>query len=227
MIKIAFLLGRPGTGKSTLAQLIEASAQRKGWATQHFYDYKYLQDMFLQEMKENVPLAERAFRQKGPEACHGFDVLDFNVLDTALEQMVKDIPTGEFDHSDENKLFLIEFARKKYDRALHIFGYDILRNAHLLYVKLGLETCIERVQERANVHRLRSEYDHYVSEEIMWDYYGGDDWLDGQISEYINYLQSDLVHVSLDEIENSGTYQELEGKVEGVVNRLVHEMVTV
>jgi adenylate kinase family enzyme len=227
MIKIAFLLGRPGTGKSTLAQLIEASAQRKGWATQHFYDYKYLQDMFQQEIEEKVPLEKRAFRQKGPEACHGFDVLDFNVLDTALEQMAKEIPTEELDHSEENKLFLIEFARKEYDRALHIFDYDILRNAHLLYVKLGLETCIERVQERANVHRLRSGYDHYVSEEIMRDYYGGDNWLDGQISEYLNYLQSDLVHVSLDEIDNSGTYQELEGKVEKIVDLLVPELVLV
>jgi hypothetical protein len=226
MTKIAFLLGRPGTGKSTLAQLIEASAWRSGWTTQHYYDYKYLQDMFQHEIEENVPLDERAFRQKGPETCHGFDVLDFNVLDIALEQMADDIRTERSKHQTANKLFLIEFARKEYCRALHIFGYDILRDAHLLYVKLGLETCIKRVQERANVHRLRSEYDHYVSEEIMRDYYGGDDWLDGQISEYLNYLQSDLVHVSLDEIENSGTCQELEGKVEGVVNRLVHEMVT-
>src|SRR5947209_15593155 len=137
MIKIVFLLGRPGTGKSTLAQLIEASAQRKGWATQHFYDYKYLQDMFLQEIEENVPLAERAFRQKGPEACHGFDVLDFNVLDTALEQICEDILTARSENQAANKLFLIEFARKEYSRALHIFGYDILRDAHLFYIKLG------------------------------------------------------------------------------------------
>ncbi len=228
MIKIAFLLGRPGSGKSTLAQLIDASARRRGWATQHFYDYKYLQDMFQQEIEENVPLEERDFRQKGPEACHGFDVLRFEVLDTALEQMAKEIPREKFDHSEENKLFLIEFARRKYDRALHIFGYNMLRNSHLLYVKVGLETCIYRVQERANIHRLRSEYDHYVSKEIMRDYYGVDDWLDGQMSEYLNYLQSDLVHVSLDEIDNSGTYHELEEKVEELVNLLlVPELATV
>src|SRR5258708_7095799 len=113
MIKIAFLLVRPGTGKSTLAQLIEASAQRKGWATQHFYDYKYLQDMFLQEIEENVPLVEKAFRQKGPEACHGFDVVRFEVLDTALKQMADDIRMAMSDNQAANKLFLIEFARKE------------------------------------------------------------------------------------------------------------------
>jgi adenylate kinase family enzyme len=149
MFKIAFLLGRPGTGKSTLAQLIEVYAQRRGWASQHFYAYKYLQDMFQQEIEENVPLKERAFRQKGPEACQGFDVVRFEVLDTALEQMCEDILTVRSENQAANKHFLIEFARKEYSRALHIFGYDILRDAHLFYISLGLENCIKRVQERA------------------------------------------------------------------------------
>ncbi len=227
MFKIAFLLGRPGTGKSTLAQLIEVSAQRRGWATQHFYDYKYLQDMFQQEIEENVPLEERAFRQKGPEACHGFDVLDFNVLDTALEQMCEDILTARSENQAANKLFLIEFARKEYSRALHIFGYDILRDAHLFYIKLSLEACIERLHQRVVENCSRSEFDHFVSEEIMNSYYSRDDWLGGQLSEYLYYLQSDLVPVSVKEIDNSDTYQKLEDKVEGVLNRLVHEMVTI
>jgi hypothetical protein len=227
MIKIAFLLGRPGTGKSTLAQLIEASAQRKGWVTQHFYDYKYLRDMFQREIEENVLLEERAFRQKGPEACPGFDVLDFNVLDTGLEQMAEDIRTARSEHPTANKLFLIEFARKEYSRALHIFGYDILNGAHLLYVKLDLEHCIKRVRQRVVENCSGSEFDHFVSEEIMNSYYGGDDWLAGQISEYLDYLRSDLVHVSLDEIDNSGTYQELEEKVEEIVSLLVPELATI
>jgi hypothetical protein len=228
MIKIAFLLGRPGTGKSTLAQLIEASARRRGWATQHFYDYKYLQDMFLQEIEENVPLKERAFRQKGPEACHGFDVLDFNVLDTALEQMCEDIRTARSENQAVNKLFLIEFARKEYSRALHIFGYDILRDAHLFYFKLGLEACIERLRQRVVENCSRSEFDHFVSEEIMNSYYSRDEWPGGQLSEYLNYLQSDLVPVSINEIDNSGTYQELEEKVVEIVNLLlVPELATV
>ncbi len=227
MLKIAFLLGRPGTGKSTLAQLIEASARRSGWTTQHFYDYKYLQDMFQYEIEENVPLEERAFRQKGPETCHGFDVLNFNVLDIALEQMADDIRTERSEHQTASELFLIEFARKEYCRTLHIFGYDILRDAHLFYFKLGLEGCIERVRRRAVENCSRSKFDHFVSEEIMNSYYGGDDWLSGQIYEYLDYLQRDLVYVSLKEIDNSGTYRELEEKAEEIVSLLVPELVLV
>ena len=227
MIKIAFFLGRPGTGKSTLAHRIEAPAQRRGWATRHFYDYKYLQDMFQQEIEENVPLEERAFRQKGPEACHGFDVLDFNVLDTALEQMAADIRIARSENQAANKLFFIEFARKEYSRALHIFGYDILRDAHLFYIKLGLEACIERLRQRVVENCSRSEFDHFVSEEIMYSYYSGDDWLGGQISEYLDYLRSDHVHVNIEEIGNSGTYDELEEKVEVIVSLLVPELATV
>ena len=227
MIKIAFLLGRPGSGKSTLAQLIEASARKRGLVTQHLYDYKYLQDMFQQEIEAKVPLEERAFRQKGPEACQGFDVRDFNVLDIALEQMAKKISTEELDHSEENKLILIEFARKEYCRALHIFGFDILRDAHLFYIKLGLETCIERVHQRVVENCSKSEFDHFVSEEIMNDYYNSDDWLDGRISEYRDYLQRDHVHVSIKEIDNLGTYRELEEKVEEIVSLLVPELTTV
>ena len=226
MIKIAFLLGRPGTSKSTLAQLIEASAQRSDWATQHFYDYKYLQDMFQHEIEENVPLEERAFRQKGPETCHGFDVLDFNVLDTALEQMADDIRTERSEHQTANKLFLIEFARKEYCRALHIFGYDILRDAHLFYIKLALEACIDRVYRRAVENCSKSKFDHFVSEDIMSGYYSTDDWLDGRMTEYLDYLQRDHVYVSFKEIDNLVTYQKLEDEAEKIVDLLVPEPVT-
>ena len=227
MVRKVFILGRPGTGKSTLAQLIEASAQRRGWATQHFYDYKYLQDMSQQEIEEIGPLEERAFRQKGPEACHGFDVVRFEVLDTALKQMADDIRTAKNEHPAAKKLFLIEFARKEISRDLHIFGYDILRDAHLFYIKLGLEACIERVRQRVVENCSGSEFDHFVSEEIMNSYYSGDDWLGGQISEYLDYLRRDHIHVIIEEIGNSGTYHELEEKTEEIVSLLVPELATV
>jgi adenylate kinase family enzyme len=226
MIKIALLLGRPGTGKSTLAQLIEAFARRSGWATQHFYDYKYLQDMFQQEIEENVPLAERAFRQKGPEACHGFDVVRFEVLDTALKQIADDIRIARSENQASNKLFLIEFARKEYSRALHIFGDDILRDAHLFYFKLGLEACIERVRRRVVETWNSSKFDHFVSEEIMSGYYSTDDWLDGRMSEYLDYLQRGHVYMSFREIDHSVTYQKLEDEAERIVDLLVPELVT-
>src|SRR5450759_3177434 len=147
-----FILGCPGGGKSTVAQLLETTAQESGWRTCHYYDYKYLHDMFQKELDDNVPDEDRSFRQKGPEACQGFDVLNFDVLDTVLKQMADDVRKEERNQSGTNKLLLIEFARKEYVHALDILGYEILNDAHLLYVRLGLDDCIERVQIRADIH---------------------------------------------------------------------------
>lgn len=221
MVEKIFLLGRPGTGKSTLAQILEPIAKENGWSTRHLYDYKYLHDMFLQEIRDNAPDEDRFFRQKGPKACQGFDVRagKFKVLDTVLKQMADRVWIEEQNHSDENMLLLIEFARKEYVRALDIFGYEILKGAHLLYVKLGLDDCIARVQKRANIHRLRTEYDHYVSEDIMTGYYGKDDWSEGQLSKYFDHLRS--IKVTNEELDNSGTYQELESKAKKIFNKLV------
>lgn len=216
-----FILGRPGSGKSTVAQLLTAIAQKNDRDSRHIYDYKYLHDMFQQEINDNRSEEERSFHQKGPKACQGFDVREgkFEVLDTALKQMANEIRAEEHNHSDENMLLLIEFARKEYIRALDIFGYELLKDAHVLYVKLGLSDCIERVQERANIHRLRSEYDHYVSEDIMTGYYGKDDWSADQLSKYLDHLRT--INVTQEELDNSGNVQELETKVVNIFNRLV------
>ena len=214
-----FLLGRPGSGKSAVAQLLETISRENGWDTKHIYDYKYLHGMFRQEVVDNIPKDERSFRQKGPDACQGFDVVKFDVLDTALKQMAHEIKAEEHGCLGANKLLVIEFARKEYSHALDIFGYEILKDAHLLYVKLDLKDCIKRVQKRADVHRLRSEYDHFVSEDIMRSYYGGDDWSDEQFFKYLNHLRS--VGVTDEELDNSGTDQELESKVRVIFGKLV------
>lgn len=214
-----FILGRPGTGKSTVARLLKAVAQESGWDTRHIYDYKHLHDMFQQEINDNVPLEARSFRQKGPDACQGFDVCNFKVLDTVLKQMAGEVQTVEQSGAGANKLLLIEFARKEYTRALDIFGYEILKGAHLLYVKLDLENCIRRVHQRAIENRSRSEYDHFVSDAIMRDYYSGDDWSSERFSKYLNTLQT--IGVTDDELDNTGTDDELESKVGKIFGKLV------
>jgi hypothetical protein len=143
----------------------------------------------------------------------------FKVLDTALKQMANRVWIEEQNHSYGNLLLLIEFARREYAHVLDIFGYEILKGAHLLYVKLGLDDCIERVQKRANINRLRPEYDHYVSENIMKGYYSKDDWSDGQFSKYLDHLRS--IDVTDEELDNSGNVQELESKVGKIINKLV------
>src|SRR5258706_9496868 len=91
MIRIVFLLGRPGSGKSSVACDIMRMADRRNWATRHFFDYQLLQEMFLQEERECGNGQRKNFRRRGLKEYDGFDVLNFKVLDTVLGMMAKRI----------------------------------------------------------------------------------------------------------------------------------------
>src|SRR6266478_1254199 len=120
MLKVVFLLGYPGSGKSCVACHIKQIAKYRDWPTRHLFDYQLLQDMFLQEESECSNDQEKKFRRRGPEEHNGFDVLDFEVLDTVLDRMAEQVRVEK----ESQKLFLIEFARRNYTRALYRFGPD-------------------------------------------------------------------------------------------------------
>lgn len=169
-----FLLGRPGSGKSSVARIIEMLANDDRWLTYHISDYKLLQDLFLEEQKLCIPCEEKLFRPTGPEYLNGFDVVDFSVLDTVLNKM--EIRTKELDTAPEmvNRLFLLEFARADYHHAFQQFSDAFLQSAYFLYLKADMDQCISRIYQRvANPITLN---DHFVSNEIMKDYYCQDDW---------------------------------------------------
>lgn len=225
MIRKVFLLGRPGSGKSTVARFFQAIAQKNGWDVLHLYDYQLLQRWFQREQDKNIPEEQCMFSPKGPETCHGFDVRKgkFYILDTVLKEMAEEVRAEVQRRSASDKLILIEFARQEYSKALYLFGQDILREAHLLYVELGLDTCIERVHFRAAENRARSEYDHFVSDEIMRDYYKEDDWSSEEFTQYHDCLLSDGVRVSTEVLWNSGNCLELKGTVEALFD-LIREV---
>ena len=92
MFIIVFLLGRPGSGKSTAASLIRIDCTSIAAGHSHSdNDYEHLQEMFLREEAENTSLSERDFRRRGSERCNGFDVKNFSVLRTVLEEMRKEV----------------------------------------------------------------------------------------------------------------------------------------
>jgi len=198
MFIIVFLLGRPGSGKSSVASLIEMFAGDRGWLTHYTNDYEHLQKMFLLEKAERYPFERRNFQLTGPEECKGFDVINFSVLSKVLEKMRREIEEVESESSGEdNLLFLIEFARDSYHDALQLFDSNFLQDAHLLYLDVDLESCIERNHRRS---------DHFISDEIMRTYYRNDDW-----SRVMYNLQHNWDKYV---IRNSGTLQDLKQEVE-------------
>lgn len=198
MFLIVFLLGRPGSGKSSVAQLIEMFAKDRDWLTHYINDYQLLLTMFLQEQYDSAN-SRKKFRQTGTKEQQGFDVIDFSVLDEVLETIARKVREWKEEQNNlaKNELFLIEFARGNYSQALQSFSRDILQDAHLLYLNVDIECCIERNHKRT---------DYFVSDEIMRTYYNNDDW-----SRIMYNLQDNCDKCV---IKNTGTFQDLMQEVD-------------
>lgn len=198
MLEIAFILGRPGSGKSTTASLIRMLASDHGWLTYYMNDYEHLQKMFLHEEAQNISFVDRDFILRELDGCIGFDVKNFEVLRTVLKEMRKEVDDiKDMGPQSQKTICTVEFARANYQDALELFGNKILSEAHLLYLNVDVEICVERNHNRT---------DHFISDEIMASYYSSDDWS----RELYN------LHHGCDkfELKNIGTFEDLDQKVE-------------
>lgn len=158
-IKI-FILGRPGSGKSTAARHIMKLIERRFATGIRINDYDILRAMYKEEEQSN-----QFKRFKPTYNYRGFDVLDFAVLDTALQEVKK---RAEKSIEIYNAV-VIEFARADYNIALQIFDRDFLHDAYFLFLDVDLDTCVKRVQQRAI--RQDTPDDSYMSEEVLRKYY--------------------------------------------------------
>jgi len=157
-----FVLGLPGSGKSSVARYISMRAGDKRWSTTHIGDYAILYKMFQEDAKEQFK-----------PACHGgFDVLDLNVIDTALKTLEQEV-NRYFSCAKSDEIILIEFARNDYQKAFQQFSPEFLQNAYFLYLDVEIGTCKQRICDR--VANQTYDDDHYVSEYIFEAYYHRDD----------------------------------------------------
>ncbi|HEX6478711.1 MAG TPA: hypothetical protein VF043_07690 [Ktedonobacteraceae bacterium] len=159
-----FILGLPGSGKSTIARYILGYAKDWHWFASHYNDYAILQEMFQNDTEQKFKPAEGG----------GFDVLDLTVFDTALErleQKVKGVTSSE----KLKEIILIEFSRADYQRAFQQFSQDFLQNqdTYFLYFATELETCKGRIRKRTTNPTFEDDY--HVSEYIFEKYYCQDD----------------------------------------------------
>lgn len=163
-----FLLGLPGSGKSTVARYIQEYVSKWNWSTSHFSDYPILQKMYRKDIEG---------KQFKAAAHGGFDVIDFTVVDIALKRLEQKVKR----HTSSKKsaeLILIEFARPDYQHAFLQFSKKFLQgqDAYFLYLNAELDTCKQRILDRTKNPIFEDDY--HVSERIFKQYYHQDNGQD-------------------------------------------------
>ncbi|HSW87694.1 MAG TPA: AAA family ATPase [Candidatus Saccharimonadales bacterium] len=166
MTKKIFLLGRSGSGKTTVASYIKDMLGD----VFHSGDYLILHDMY---MKDDGNLFEPAdpFR---PDL--GFNIknpMTSPVWDMALKKMEQEtqlrIQRNEAIRKDEH--IILEFARRDHIEALKQLSHGFLQNSYFLFVEASVPTAIERIHKR-----VENKGEHYIREAIISGYFGLDNY---------------------------------------------------
>jgi hypothetical protein len=160
MIVKLFVLGHPGSGKSTVSRYIVnyVGSQRNGWTANRFNDYDIMLEMFLSE--------EHKHRFRPTKKHLGFNVHDPLVYDEALKKLEGIVQTPF--SSSPNELTIIEFARNDYKKALQQFSPDFLSNTYIIFLDVDIGICIQRISNRV-IHPVSID-DHFVSSSIFQNY---------------------------------------------------------
>ena len=161
--RIFFVIGRPCSGKTTIAETVRVAMQSVGIRSEEVYyfnDYEALYERFRQDKN----------RKTFAEAEHGgFAVQDFSVLDTVLQQANLRLKMA----LPFFRAFIVEFARNSYSRALLNFDKSILESSTVIHVKCSPSTSHER-----NGLRRAPSSDHrtgYIPDHILDHFYATED----------------------------------------------------
>ena len=169
MLVKVFVLGRPGSGKTTAVRHLIELACRRNYFALRMKDYEMLYQMFLNDTNGEK------FRATDYE---GFDVLDYSVFDTALTMLEQKIQEEKISlearSPDLNGIITIEFARNDYRKAFQKFSPGFLQDSYFFFVDANMDTCIRRIHQR--VTNPPKPDHHFVSDHIMHTYYNVDNW---------------------------------------------------
>ena len=152
-----FLLGRPGSGKTTAFHVIKTLADKEGWYTKYFREYEILYEMYKFDTQDKFKCADHG----------GFEVRDFSVLEISAKHL-EDKVNDYLSTASKDEIVCIELARDDYKKAMHFFSSEFLLDAYFLFIEVDVETCIRRIHHRV---KYASTSGHFVPDNILRSYY--------------------------------------------------------
>ncbi|MCK4778377.1 MAG: hypothetical protein KAS39_08340, partial [Actinomycetia bacterium] len=161
----AFLLGRPGCGKSAIYRRLTEKLETGGGAKKFIRldDFPVLKELLDKDTEE-----KRHVKKDG-----GFEVTDWTIIDEALQVLNDRLKNMK----EDDQIIFIEFARGDNRGAMKNFTDDVLSDSVIFYIKSSFEKCLTR--NRARFEQLQKDNtldDHIVPEDLMNTYYKKDDY---------------------------------------------------
>ena|SRR5579863_739946 len=194
---ILFIIGRPGSGKTTAADSISLLTNKEHFSVAKINDY----DILSQMLQTDLAHTRFLLTEHG-----GFDVIDFSVLDEALQEIEQVVKVSKQSYN----FVTIEFARDNYRKAIGLFSDDFLKDSYFLYLDASVEICLVRIHQR--VANPSATGDHpSLSDDKFKEYYGKDDKLYITTNFKSAYNLSDQQVVV---IQNEGTKEEFLREIE-------------
>lgn len=163
----AFLLGRPGCGKSEIFKRIKEILLSKKLVSEiiRVDDFPKLWAIFKEDE------ATGSWRRCRRTPNGGYLVTDDSVWDEILREVNEDLLKMDL----QDKIVFIEFSRPNYLKALKNFSENILKKSVIIYVYASFETCWKRNVLRHKKALAEGTDDHLVSREEMEKTYLHDD----------------------------------------------------
>jgi len=200
-----FVLGRPGSGKSTAARHLKRFLMQRERTAIHINDYEILRRMFLEDTQQ---IKFRATEH------NGFDAIDLTVMNVALQEVEVEVHP----YLSSADLVTIEFARNDYREALHQFTPSFLKDAYFLFLDADIETCLQRVHERV-IHSNSIDDHPSFSDAIFRAYYQ---------KENAAYMAACLkkefaLHKSVKVINNTGSLDDFKLHIEQFAHEIFQQ----
>jgi adenylate kinase family enzyme len=148
-----FILGLPGSGKSTVSRFIVKSVKRhyEDFSATRLCDYDILYEMFEEDK------AQQFFYHT---AHNGFYVKNTATYDAALKNLEQKVQNHKI---TKNEFVIIEFARSDYLHAFQNFSDSFLLNSYFLFLDVDIDVGMKRVKDRVKHPDLTTRDDHFVS----------------------------------------------------------------